>query len=83
VSCASHVMDHGTSHLMGQVTFHVMADSCITCTYCDDNGHQFFTLTQTGSMGVLLLQSVNGTFDGYKYVAHLEGSGYNYKREVK
>jgi hypothetical protein len=48
---------------------------------CDNNGHQFFTLNQTGSVGIPLLQPVNGTFDGYKYVTHLEGNGYNYKEE--
>jgi hypothetical protein len=32
---------------------------------CDNDGHQFFTLTQTGSVGIPLLQPVNGTFNGY------------------
>jgi hypothetical protein len=44
---------------------------------CDDGSHQFFTLTQTGSVDVPLLQPVNGTFNGYKHVTHLEGDGYN------
>jgi hypothetical protein len=26
-------MNHGTSHMMGHVTYHVMADLCIMCTY--------------------------------------------------
>jgi hypothetical protein len=29
----SHVMSHGISHVTGQVINHVMADSCITCTW--------------------------------------------------
>jgi hypothetical protein len=44
---------------------------------CDDGGHQFFTLTQTESVGIPLLQPVNRTFNGYKHVVHLEGNGYN------
>jgi hypothetical protein len=46
---------------------------------CDNSSHQFFTLTQTGSVDVPLLQPVNGTSDGYKHIAHLEGNGYNCK----
>jgi hypothetical protein len=47
---------------------------------CDDNGHQFFTLTQHKEV---ILNLWNGTFNGYKYTTHLEGNSYNYERESK
>jgi hypothetical protein len=75
---AGAVLERSTDQVPASDSFHLHFQSIIG-SICDDGGHQFFTLTQTGSVSVPLLQPVNETFDGYKHVTHLEGNGYNCK----